>query len=505
MYQKAQRQIDTLVVDTDGRDQRIEAFVTATRMYLANPEHKATIDTFNIKQKIKEQILDISVHIGNGGEYLCELYKELGGDVSDIREAIELTVFEQLTPYSTLLTTKDNLEQHKRDNYHNKDIFNGDTTYRTYLGMAAIDPLNVATLTTESVTTLLKNSHDFLLSLLPDVEPGILEVPLNNAIRKSPAFNLYRMLLLKQLAHLCEPVQSPIKPDVRQTILDFVSNNLGIDDAEMMFNNLSNERWLEPTTTDPDIRHNGKFLQRRQLDLVAQTVRLDIAYNSTPLSAQYVIDVKIAEKMQDKSELFYHGDADHQLLPPYGDPEYVERVARYIENTREFLDRASNDKSINQNGILNRYQQHVSMQAYQILLQITQSFKNNVAEGLDVGFRRDNLKELHKAFKAVYEFTNELRYKIQVGDLQAVLNEIYQLNNLEELNQLPHPVSDYALEQAINNFPTNHLQDTQAQVEQPPQQQKRRVNAFSFYRQQPIEGNRQQGDKAEAAQPRRGQ
>ena len=81
-------------------------------------------------------------------------------------------------------------------------------------------------------------------------------------------FNLYRMLLITQLAHLADPNNLRVDPSIKRDIEIFAQDKLGID-PKVVFNEVLNQGlFIEDDRTGPTI--NDPLETPRSLSNIAQ-------------------------------------------------------------------------------------------------------------------------------------------------------------------------------------------------------------------------------------------
>ncbi|KGP63982.1 hypothetical protein EP47_08785 [Legionella norrlandica] len=397
-----------------------------TTRYLRNEENRSVIEEFELIPKIKEQVLEIVSQLEYIPPALLEFYsnpKEKGGlegNESDFAHIIRFTPTyetEKLghNPYQHLCDTALNLFKKYEPLYTSNCIFLGDPVYRQMLGIARRD--QGEPITAENINAYLNNSYAFLLSLCHKVKPGFGLDPLQQTVRVTDEFILYRMLLLKQLATLSEVNNKEISNEVKFKIRLFIQKHFN-QDTKVIFDDLANQMFLL-NKGDPNSRiykNNDHFeVLDTELDNIIQAINLDVAYSTKNFNLikilGYFIDKFIEEYGTQPALIFAYGKSE-QEINPQGTEYYFNTLSQYCKNTAEFLKTSQTNKALTATNILDCYQYDMSLQIYRTQIRIISNIKE-VNQLKATNETDQQIKILLKSFELLSEFSKTHCYSLK--------------------------------------------------------------------------------------------
>lgn len=420
--EQTQALIDSI---TQANIDPLKKFIADTTAYLKKNENQDTIEEFQLIHKIKEQVIHIVASTKALPDELEKFYTlpisegGLGGVKSDLSAVINLAPINSkpttenknvLLDAAYLIFKSDELL------YSGKKWLKGDAELRSMLGLPkgkADESALLADLSIDTVDAYLKNSYEFLFMLNPPIHPGNIN-PLEQALSISPQFRLYKTLLLKQLANLCDPSNSSVDPLVKSRIKEFVKERFLIN-PELVFDDLMNQHLMMEELDETAgfvLDRNGITIYKNQLQNVAHAIHLNIAYNSVFMTPRIVLDCHIREFLtQNKlsAGVFAYDRAETQLNPQ-GSQQFVQDVATYITNTKNFLDNSNAIPCLKKTGIRECYKAAMSAQVYQIMLRIAKDINEMKADDPQKDTKQAHLLE---AFKALRSFSNANCYPLK--------------------------------------------------------------------------------------------
>lgn len=406
---------DLIAQINQGNQQHLRQFISDTSTYLNHEINQKTISEFELIQKIKEQVIQISASVKVIPAELIEFYKKpinqggLGGFESDLSHAHSLVPIitdskdSIENPYDSLCTAASILYKTKELPYAGKQLFKGDAALREMLGLPGED-FNATGLTFETVDEYLNNSYEFLFALNIKIKPREGFNPLDQESILSNEFILYRALLLKQLASLCDTSNHTVATDVKYKIRAFIKQRFDID-PDIVFDDLINQSLMLEEVDETGLRYT-------KLANIAQIIHLDLAYNSVKLTPKHVINFYIQaflkEKTNDgqstkKAGIFAYGKAEIDLNPQ-GSQQYLDTVKQYTVNSKDFIAQNANNRALTSSGILDCYKYSMSIQVYQTMLRIAKDLR--AIDPLDTTQENQNkIRYLKEAFLYLYAFS----------------------------------------------------------------------------------------------------
>ncbi|WP_367605477.1 hypothetical protein [Legionella sp. W05-934-2] len=262
-------------------------YLTDTKSFLEHPAHQKAINAFELRLKIREQVLHIVSKLRYIPTELSQFYTQtLKGQAADLVYIQQIHRWNEL-PYQQLCRSAKSL-------YHNKEAsimepmrFLGDPDYRKLLQLPTLTNQN--NIKPYDISTYLRNSLHFLLSLNQPIKPGLGLDPLRQMFIPTNEYFLYRMMLFRQLAKIYFKDNSPDNQNNRLFIEDFVKRFFNIS-AKEVFDDILNEAYYLPTNAiSPTIEIDGQTYITEQLNYTMQSLTLDIACHQTPLTPHHIL------------------------------------------------------------------------------------------------------------------------------------------------------------------------------------------------------------------------
>lgn len=451
----------------------LKHWISGTRLYLGKEHHVEVIKEFELIQKIREQVLEIVCKTNYTPPTLFVFYCTpvdkggLGGNESDFAQIkrfapVNTKNGNSNNPYNYLCDIALNLFKKYEPEYASDFIFLGDPEYRQMLGMSRGD--YGVPVTEENIDVYLNNSYTFLLSLCNKIAPGLGLDPLQQPARVKDEFILYRMLLLKQLANLSLPENKEVNTEVKLKIKRFIKYHFNLE-TEVIFDDLANQRFLlnKEVQTSQCYKNSDQFVVTDvELENIRQAITLDVAYNSISFKLINVLDYcidKFLHQRGGKPAKIFAYDTSEQELNPQGTVQFSRTISQYCENTRTFLNKSHNNKTLTATNILDCYKYNVSLQVYKTQLRIIKSIKE-LNKLIGMPETNHQIELLLNAFKELYEFAKDNCFELQNNSpsnklFNMVFNKANQPNYSREWIQ--HVDSSEALIYLMNNL-TEHMQ-----------------------------------------------
>ncbi|WP_392536402.1 hypothetical protein [Legionella sp. 227] len=464
LINESEKQTQDLVKELSaGKSTLLEQFIKDTKEYLLVPDNKKTIEEFELIQKIKEQVIHIVSSVETVPEQLLAFYElpinqgGLGGFKSDLSEAVKIAPIpvsaEPTKSYEGLLKSAKIIYKNKEPLFEGKKWFKGDAALREMLGLPGrINDLQCSNVTSSTIDEYLNNSYEFLFRLNPRIYPGNALNPLEQQTVVSPEFLLYRTLLLRQLADLCDTTNYEIALDVKTKIRKFVKERLQIDD-KLVFDDLQNQKLMMEKHDDSSRYFNGsgQTFYFCELDNVAHAIHVDIAYNSVNIKPRTTLDFYINLFLQNegqiKSGVFAYGKASSDLNPQ-GTKEYVDRVNEYINNTLGFIRAYPKNEALIATGIMECYKHSVSVQVYQIMYRIIKDIKEIEQQGLQNDPKIDFLRQ---ALTALTNYSSNNCFPLkEESSLKKLLNSIQNPADLPPSDDIGSLISEVSSDLKLN-------------------------------------------------------
>ncbi|KTD75627.1 hypothetical protein [Legionella waltersii] len=395
----------------------VHKWVQGTMEYLKEESHQTVIKEFELRQKIKEQVLEIISQVKYIPQELLEFYNSpedkggLAGNESDFAHIRRLapdylSPSKKTNPYEHLCNTALRLFKVHEPAYSEDNRFFGDPDYRQMLGIARRDYNEP--ITTKNIELLLNNSYAFLVSLCIKIKPGLGLNPLIQTAQVSDEFLLYRTLLLKELTSLSDKKNKTIRNEVKLQIRAFIKKHFN-QDPQILCNNIANQAFL----LNKEVQSSQTYSNQEQftvtdieLDNIFEALTLDMAYNSQRFILNDILthymDSFFQQSNRRSREVFAYSKTE-QELNPQGTTHFAKTITNYCENTADFLATAESNKALTMSHIFMCYQFNVSVQVYQTQLRIISSIKdiNKLAINSNTN---DQIKCLLGAFQELSRF-----------------------------------------------------------------------------------------------------
>lgn len=409
----------------------LQRYIDDTKAYLINPEHHDFINKFELVEKIRQQVLDIVAAIPSNApqslpQPLIDFYTlpvekgGLGGLASDLQQ---VRVLAPILPDSMIASAKEHpyyplLVSAQRLNFalsrddNRAFILMGDAGYREMLGLPATVPGDRIenTLHAGNIRQYLQASFNFLYSLNQTGATDTVD-SLDKPFENSKEFNLYRMLLIKQLACLADPNNLRIDEAIRREIYKFAQERLQIDPTVVFDDVLNQSLFIQREAGGPSIQDPLMFERSvADLECVAEAIRVDMAYASTSMTPRLLIAMEAKDfliQMGDTEKtIFCYGNSKAVLIPEVSE-SYVERIRNTIATTRAFIvDMANRDVLIKSNALksyLRDSMQEIA-QLHQAIISLDQMLGNA---------SKFNSPELSAASELLKQYQEELNLQLQ--------------------------------------------------------------------------------------------
>lgn len=377
--EKMQKELQ-LSVKNGALTHDLRKFIEDTSRYLKAPENKEFIKKFAIVEKIRHQFLEITAAVDMSAKLpieFCEFYTSplqkggLGGLEQDLNHVREFTsVNEQdgpeAHPYQKMLVAARRFDTAIVQDSNYPLIFTGDDFYRDLLG------INISSqnehiediLTPANIQSYLNNSFDFLYTLNEQVKLNKNESSLATPFVNRPEFLVYRMVLLKQLASLADLNNARVEDSIRSEIKRFIHEKFHLD-PDLLFDNLINQSlFFNPVAEDENNADNylidplGDKHSLKQLDFLAECLRMDMAYSSMPITPKTLIQAEaeqfIIHKALGSKTIFCHEKSQKELRPsPSAKANTI--LLNAISNTQSFIQGMAEKPVMKKSGALASY------------------------------------------------------------------------------------------------------------------------------------------------------
>ncbi|WP_440617701.1 hypothetical protein [Cysteiniphilum sp. 6C5] len=337
--QTSQRQtadfVQHLTKDIDGKD--LKTCVDTTKAYLNDTKNQDFIQKFHIKEKIKDQLLEIASQLPRDQQqpgWFIDFYVELGGVANDLTQVSILKATDLKTEASKINTAFAKVS--KEDQVY---ILRGDNQFRDVLDLPADS--NRLQLNRENIDKYLNSSFNFLFSLLerPVIPLNDDSSQLQEPIKHSNEFTIYHTLLLKQLVECIDPNNRTIGEETKSKIRIFLKERLLINPEILLTESFANKLLIGGTPS---------------LDNLFDVVRHHIAYTSRLYTPQKMLAYAAGKHVENRDYLF----ALHQQgtnFRPEASQAYMQKITKSIEVTMDFVEKIKNDPMMTNTGALGVY------------------------------------------------------------------------------------------------------------------------------------------------------
>ncbi|HHF7343811.1 TPA: hypothetical protein ACPSKB_000209 [Legionella feeleii] len=371
---KAVEQTELMQDSLLGSGEELRGFISDTTAYLNDEKNQGFIKKFELKAKIRQQVLEIvaivPVTMGALPLYLVDFYtRQLGGSVQDLELARKLAPVvkkdvrqnDESHPLKVVLKAAYEFNEELIAK-GNPRILTGDATYRAILGLKVDSEEDRIEnkINGGNVQDYLDSSYEFLLSLLKHDEKATLETP----YQLSEAFIVYRTLLIKQLASLADPNNQHVKKGVRSAVEKFVKEKLHLD-PQVVFNNALNQALFVDASGDKQMTNPlGIPCSVAAVTDVTKAIMTDLAYNSVQaynpravLTPSLLIRDEAEEfltRTANRGTMFAYANAE-EVLRAQGTKEFAKEVETTIARTREFIDEIAQSPTLVESGARDIY------------------------------------------------------------------------------------------------------------------------------------------------------
>lgn len=362
-------------------------FIAETSKYILSPQHQAFIHTFEYVQKTKEQVLEIVSSINHRHintplpAALTTFYTRaiseggLGGLISDLTQARTMApvVDDHIQPnsehpYHRFLKASLAIDLKLNASTNASMILHGDTHYRQILGLSNAHTQTLEDkITPSNIKDYLDNSFNFLCSLNDYQHHCGWREPFQH----HDHFILYRMLLIKQLANFADPNNTRVDKLVKLDIKRFAQEKLNCN-ADIAFDDILNQALLiEKSAHGGSIKDQlNKSHALSELSFIADAIRVDIAYCSTALCPQQLIQFEMQDYIKNNNDTLLLGlNTDDPLIPAYSEDFYND-INTAITSTEAFIKHIQTRPLIIQTKTIDRYYEAISSEIETITLQI---------------------------------------------------------------------------------------------------------------------------------------
>lgn len=430
---------------------QLKRFISETIKYLKDPAHETEIERFELVEKIRQQVLEITAQADVVPEMLQKFYEMPVSEGGLGSSRSELSLVRNIAPHVTdlsvaskekfdrLVEVTDQLKE-KIDQYQRKNpdaiMLLGSNDYREKLGMPdGNTDSELQKMTVKEVNQRLNDSINFLFSLVQPIAGGTAKVMETKTI-ETDEFYLYRTLLFRQLAVIYDPDNLNYTPEVKTAIRKIINTRFGIEPEVIFDDILTQDLLTQPIEKDISCQYSDDpEIYIPELAQISDAIRLDIAYSSSKTTPRKMLEHEI--------EIYSETDDDNviQLIASDTLAERnfaVENTARGLANlkgflgdTSRFLKQIESKSYLQANGITNAYRFDVSVSVYKRMAQTLNKIDQQLTKiDLQLGERVtvakspaeidiDALKILLQAYKAMYDFAQENCFPLKSSPLYA--------------------------------------------------------------------------------------
>lgn len=340
--------------------------------------HRPFIEAFRMHQNIRQQILEIvavlpaHTYPGLLPKELINFYTKpleaggLGGLPSDLDRVRSIAPVVPDTvpadanhPYHRLVNTAFTVNTRLNFAPNHNHILIGDKQYRKFLGLGTRPDVHLETqLDPTNIDEYLQASFDFLCSLNPYMDLHDTQDAWEKPAANTDMYNLYRMLLVRQLADLWNPTNFHIDNAIKQSIATFLTEKLECD-ASIALTAVRNQSLLVKEAEQHAIciqNDIGTSLAISNLAAAAAAISVDMAYDvSKPKSPKYLVELAAKESLtSNDSQLFFAINTEDQIQPETAD-NYPGLINQAIKDTNAFIHTLQTRDLLVKTGVLRLY------------------------------------------------------------------------------------------------------------------------------------------------------
>ncbi len=262
-------------------------YIKDTRLFINHSANQNSINAFELRLKIREQMLHIVSKLGYTPHPLSCFYEEiLGGQPIDLAYIQRFYEWHN-QPYKRLCSSAQRLYREKETSVKEPMRFYGEADYRKMLNLPSFT--SQPNIKPCDISTYLRNSLHFLLLLTQPFKPGKGLDPLTQPIQPYDEYFVYRMIWFRELAKLYFKDTSPNDQSNRLYIESFVKRFFNLNAAEIFDDIVNQSYYMPPESTYPTITIGDQTYSREQLDYIFDSITLDIACHSKTITPHHIL------------------------------------------------------------------------------------------------------------------------------------------------------------------------------------------------------------------------
>lgn len=430
----------------DENTETLEEALKETKSFLRARENRDFIESFEIKQKIKEQLLGLVAKEPALARHkkLREFYKKsCDGNAADLDQKV---ICRHALNHLTTAFTE--LQQAFLNHPNPQAILHGhgDTAHALHLGtyQDAINP--------ENIKTLLANSFFFLSNL---AMPMSADTDFEAKAFSSDAFIVYRAILLEQLAHIYEPsaVDGEVeKQAINAEIETFLREKLDIH-AGVVLDDYYNHHYFKPQLDrnhQPRVSDEyGNSYLKEDLKYVQKLCCLDMAYNGAGFNYRQILEGYMHEYLHENPDKNIMGVYATPLLDVRTEANYAEQIDGVLNDTRGFVRWLKSKSNAFAKGIADRYQIAILQQLSSIFFQIMQACAENTTL----------VDRLKPAALRIKTYLNKYGHEEDIREFEQLYQNLENPENRATLEQQLKEIKD------TNRVQTSENEDDEAHNE----------------------------------------
>ncbi len=369
---------------------QLQGYVEQTRQFLLDSQQQQFRQTYQMTQKIKEQLLEVLSFTSIGKSkhgipgFLLNFYTDppekggLNGLQHDIALAISLAPVVQEVidadanhPYAVgLLTVAFELNTRLSTQPNTAMLLHGDNQYRALLGLPTVGYASAEhLLTIHNIDDYLNASFDFLYALNHYDSNSDWQLPLQN----HEEFIMYRLLLCRQLADLLDPNNLHVDSLLKARIKNFFVEKLCVD-PDTAIDDIIHQSWMMGVYQDHRTLQDlwGNHRSIGALSAIAHAIRVDLSYISTPVTPKQLIMLEAKQFLDTHAHPYVFGyESSIDLIPEYS-PEFASALTQTIQTTEAFLQFLHTRQLLTDTGVIHLYTAEIKRDIEKISAQIQQ-------------------------------------------------------------------------------------------------------------------------------------